>query len=89
MELRRPAPSLFLAQRIEAHPAGRVRVVEFHQDYFGGEDSTKNVFRVFIAAFCIFITVAALASGPMTPAPEYMPYCGNPQDIAPMQAAGG
>lgn len=43
---------------------------------------------VFCAAVVLLATeAAALASGP--PEPEYMPYCSTPQQIAPMQAAGG
>jgi len=47
----------------------------------------KKVMVVFAWLFVVLIVGTARASGP--PVPEYWPTCPSPQDIAPLQAAGG
>jgi hypothetical protein len=47
----------------------------------------KKVMVVFAWLFVVLIVGAAWASAP--PEPDYVPLCGSPQDIAPLQAAGG
>jgi hypothetical protein len=51
------------------------------------EDVMKKVMVVFAWLFVVLIVGAAWASAP--PEPDYVPLCESPQDIAPLQAAGG
>ena len=51
------------------------------------EDQMKKLIVVFAWLFVVLIVGAAWASAP--PEPDYVPLCGSPQDIAPLQAAGG
>jgi len=49
----------------------------------------RNATSVLAAAFCVFITAAVMALGPVVPVLEVMPYCQYPRQVVPMQAIGG